>query len=497
MKVLLVNPPRRVFSGSSSLEAGLPLGLLYVAAVLDKAGVAVEVLDTLANCAPPRRERDSFQYGMDWGQIQAEIRRRQPDIVGIGNPFSSQIDNAVEVARIVKDIDPRIPTVIGGPHASIQYSSLLQENPCVDVAVRGEGEYAMLKLVQAYQERKGNLEGISGIAYRNKGNVVVNPAPELIAPLDQLPFPAYHLVEMESYLRPKRVRYRTSKFRPEIPFITSRGCPFDCIFCSVNIHMGRRWREHSAEYVVNHLEHVVRRYGVEQIHFEDDNMTLDMDRFDQILKGVQERRIKFGWDASNGVRADRLNISLLKKMKECGCTDIHIGVESGDQWVLDNVVKKNLKLENVVKTASMAKEARLRVTAFYIIGFPGEKKENMQRTVDFALSLKRQYDVGMSLFVATPLYGTRLFKVCQEKNYFSREPTARALSEATQVWGTGLIKTEDFSPEDVNGIALKALKVYSRLNFVNHLKHPLTTVRKAIYLRRDAFRYLKTLVGRS
>ncbi|MBI4294801.1 MAG: B12-binding domain-containing radical SAM protein [Chloroflexi bacterium] len=494
MKILLVNPPQRIFSGSPTLEAGPPLGLLYVAAALDRAGYQVEILDTLLFDGPAREEGDSLLYGMPWDQIQAEIRQRKPDLVGVTSPFSTQIENALAVARIAKTINTHLPTVIGGPHATVQHLQLLNDDPCLDVAVIGEGELTAVEVAQAYE--KGNsLEGIKGIAYRQGQEVKVTPPREPILDLDSIPLPAYHLVDMERYLRPRRVRYRTSKFRPEIPMITSRGCPFQCVFCSIHAHMGRLWRAHSSDYVLAHLDEVVRRYGVQFVHFEDDNLTLNLDRFQRILDGVRERGLKFGWDASNGVRADRLTLPLLKRMKECGCTDIHIGVESGDQWVLDNIVHKHLRLENVVKTAAMCQEAGLKVTAFYIIGFPGEKIENMERTIDFALQLKRRYNVGMSLFVATPLHGTELLKICQEHGYLTRELTPRSLAEATQSWGRGLIKTEDFDPETVKRLARSAVRTYSRLNLLDHLRHPVYSARKALSMRRDALRYLRSLVG--
>ncbi len=494
MKVLLVNPPRKMFPGSETIQAGLPLGLLYLAAALEQAGYRVEILDTLLDCNHPRHEEDYLVYGMPWHDIESEIRERKPDLVGITNPFSTQIENALAVAHIVKKIDPSLPTIIGGPHASTQHLPLLEEASYLDVAVIGEGELTVVDLVRAY-EQGGDLSQIKGIAYRkDDGEIMVNPARDYIVNLDELPLPAYHLVDMNRYLDPQGLRYRTTKLRPEIPMITSRGCPFNCVFCSIHGHMGRRWRAHSADYVINHIAHVVRRYGVQYIHFEDDNLTLDTERFDSILDGLQERGLRFGWDASNGIRADRLNLPLLKKMKESGCTDFHIGIESGDQEVLDSIVGKRLRLENVVKTAAMCREVGIKVFGFYVIGFPGEKKENMQKTVDFALWLKRKYDVGMSLFIATPLYGSRLYKLCQDKGYLTAKLTPRSLAEATQTWGKGLIKTEDFNPEDVKRIASQALSSYSRLNLRSHLSHPIATIRKALVYRRDAVRYLKSLI---
>jgi len=156
----------------------------------------------------------------------------------------------------------------------------------------------------------------------------------------------------------------------------------------------------------------IPNYGVEHIHFEDDNITLNARRFEAILDGMIKKGIKFIWDVPNGIRADRLSLDSLRKMKKAGCVQLIIGVESGDQFILDNIIDKHLCLEDVVQTARMCKQVKIPLGAFYVIGFPGEKKENIQRTLDFGLMLKKKYDVSMVVMVATPLYGTRLYEIC-------------------------------------------------------------------------------------
>ncbi len=458
MKTLLINPPLTFFAGSQSVTTGLPLGIMYIAAMLEKNGYNVEILDTLIDDFKPQKIGDAKYYGMPWEKIEEEIKSRKPDIVGITNPFTAQIDNAIKVSEIVKDIDTEIPTIVGGPHVSVRATQFLKDAKNIDIAVIGEGEYTMLDIMR-YYDGKEDISNIQGIAYRKGDNVTLNHKRPFIKNLDDLPFPAYHLVNMEKYLSPERIRYRSTKYLREISIITSRGCPYNCIFCSIHLHMGNVWRAHSKEYVLKHIEHVVD-YRVEHIHFEDDNFTLNTKRFEGILDGLIERGIKFSWDTPNGIRADRLTLDLLRKMKNTGCTNLTIGVESGDQFILDNVIDKHLRLEDVIKAAKMCKELNIPLSAFFVIGFPGEKKENIKRTIEFALMLKKEYDVYMCLMVATPLYGTRLYKICKKKGYLAQELTPRALSEGTQMYGVGLIKTEDFTPEEVNRIALDAVETY-------------------------------------
>lgn len=473
MKILLLNPPQTCFPGSSGVTAGLPLGIMYIAAVLEQEGYDVEILDALIADSPPFREGDATQYGMSWEKIRGEITQRKPDMVGISCPFTTQIDNTIKVSEIVKDIDPGILTIVGGPHTSVRATEFLENAQNVDVAVIGEGEYTMVEIAR-YFEGKRNLREIQGIAYRKGVDIVSNPKTTFIRNIDELPFPAYHLVDMESYLNPKRIRYRGAQYLrlKGISMITSRGCVYNCVFCSIHLHMGKIWRAHSEEYVTNHIEYVVNNYGVELIHFEDDNLTLNTKRFEGILDRVMGKEIRFSWDVPNGIRADRLSKDLLSKMKKAGCVELTIGVESGDQFILDNVIDKHLRLEDVIELAIMCRQLKIPLAAFYVVGFPGETQGNIQQTIDFALMLKKEYDVYMCIMVATPLYGTRLYEICKDKGYFSRELTPRAFSEGTLGGGAGLIKTEDFAPDEIKKLVLNAISVHARISILRYFRNP-------------------------
>lgn len=490
MKTLLINPPQTFFSGSQSVVAGLPLGIMYIAATLEKNGYEVEILDTLIADFKHQKIGDVKYYGMPWEKIKEKIKQCKPDIVGITNPFTAQVENTIKVSDIVKEIDTEILTVVGGPHISVRATPFLKEAKNVDIAVIGEGEYTMPDIMK-YYKGETDISKIQGIVYRKGAIVTLNPGRPFIKNLDALPFPAYHLVDMKKYLNPERIRYRSTKYLREISMITSRGCPFNCIFCSIHLHMGKVYRVHSKEYVIKHIAYVVNNFDVEHIHFEDDNLTLNMKRFESILDGIIEKGVKFSWDTPNGIRSDRLTIDMLKKMKKTGCTNLTIGVESGDQFILDNVIDKHLRLEDVIKMAKMCEELNIPLSSFFVIGFPGEKKENMKRTTEFALMLKKEYNVNMCLLVATPLYGTRLYEICKEEEYLTQELTPRTLSEGTQVNGVGLIKTEDFTPEEVKSLALDAVSIQSKLLLSNHIKHPGATIKKILRNPKAGFQFIK------
>jgi len=453
----------------------------------------VEILDSFVADHSSRKVKDAMEVGMSYERIKEEIQNRKPDIVGIANPFSTQVEQAKKIADIAKDVDPKIFTIVGGPHVTVVPKEFLEEAKTVDVAVIGEGEYTMLGIAKFCEGNK-ELNEVEGIAYRQNETVKLNPPRPFLKNLDELPYPAYDLVDMEQYLNPVKIEYRSFKPRA-LAMITSRGCPHSCCFCSVHLHMGNTFRAHSAGYVVDHIQYVVDKYKVKNIFFEDDNLTFDLKRMEIICDKITERKIKFHWETPNGIRADRLTPELLKKMKTSGCQSVFFGVESGDQWVSDNIIHKDLDLEKVVEVAKICKKIRLKSGAFYVIGFPGEKKENMMKTVEFALKLKKDYDVGMHLLVATPSFGTKLYDECMKKGYLKEDLTPRALAEVRQTKGKPLIETEDFTAEDVTEIAAMALRKYKKLALINSIKNPNKTLGTLFSEPSIAVKFIKNLLS--
>jgi magnesium-protoporphyrin IX monomethyl ester (oxidative) cyclase len=482
MKILLINPPQTFYPGSDQPAGNLPLGLMYIAAVLEQSGYKTEILDAFMTDDDFAKDGKTVRVGMSFEQIKMEISSRKPDIVGIAGPFTCQIEHSLKVSSLAKEVDPNILTVVGGPHVTVVPKGFLEEAKNVDIAVTGEGEYTMRDIAEHFLGKK-QLSDILGIAYRENGQVKVNSPRPFNTNLDELPYPAYDHVDMERYLSPKKIGYRSFRDRA-IPMITSRGCPYNCCFCSVHLHMGRGFRAHSPSYVLNHIQYVVDKFKVKNLFFEDDNLTFDLKRFETICDGLIEQKIKVGWETPNGVRADCLNLPLLKKMKQSGCQSVFFGVESGDPEILNNIICKSLDLNRVVEVAKNCK---------HIIGFPGEKKENMQRTVDFALGLKQDYDVGMHLFIATPSYGTRLYEECKAKGYIKVDLSWNSFAEARQPKGMPLISTEDFTSEEVKEIAAKALAEYKRLSLMGHIKHPRKALKTAFDQPQLIVKYVKNL----
>jgi radical SAM superfamily enzyme YgiQ (UPF0313 family) len=408
--------------------------------------------------------------GLSWEALAGKIAERTPDIVGITCPFTTQVGNAIKTAEIARQEAPEAVIVVGGNHPTVRPEDFFHKTAAVDLVCIGEGEHTMRDIAEAVL-RSGRATGISGTAERDGDGVRWNPPRPLIDDLDELPLPAYHLVDLEVYFRlfkegfsDRPVGHGRDSERT-VPVITSRGCPSNCVFCSIHLHMGRKWRAHSAEYVGRHIEHLISKYGIRHVHFEDDNISANVKRFKELLEAFRNMGSTFSWDTPNGVRVDTLSKEIVFDCKRSGCVYLVFGVESGNQAVLDRIVGKRLDLGTVTKAAAWCREISLDAMSFFVIGFPGETRRDMQDTVEFALRLQREYDVNPGLFVATPLPGTRLEKICIEKGLLECEPSPDFLAKITQ--GAAVLDGDTFSAEDVREMRGKFLKAYRRNVVIN------------------------------
>ena len=496
-KILLIRPPFLEIEGSRGYSMDIPLGLLYIAAVLESHKCSVKVWDARIerkNIFSKQQFSNGHLIGASWVEIAERIKNESPDIVGISCQFTTQFHTAVKTSEIAKKINPGIVTVVGGPHASVMPENFLNHSKLIDFAVVGEGEYTLLEIAKWHRGRR-SLESIKGIVYRNGEGISHNEPRHPIENLDDLPFPAYHLIDMERYFDMKakggnsdvsRPRYNYPGSERSISFITSRGCPFNCVFCSIHLHMGKKWRPHSADYVVRHLEHLIKNFNVRHIHFEDDNLTLEKKRFNKILNGIKEKGLSFTWDTPNGVRADTLDKDLLTKCMQGGCTYLIIAIESGDQYVLDHIIKKKLSLKKVIKVCEMAKEIGIDMRSFYVIGFPGETKKNMIKTIDLALNLQKKYSICPNLMVAKPLLGTSLYKQCNEKGYLVKPANSTTLATSTN--GNSIIKTEEFTPADLAWLQKNFHSRQKRIHYLNFVKNLMQTPTFFVYILLNSFK---------
>lgn len=480
-KILLTRHPTTHSKRTAPPVCDLPLGILYVAAEARRRGLDVSIYDAvISEKDPPYIELPDGEVhlGNGWDEIREKIASLKPDVIGISNQFTSQFKNAIRMLEVVKNASPSSITVVGGAHASVLPESYFSETNSIDYVISGEGENTLPELIDALNGERG-IETVDGLTYRKDGEIVHNKRRELITDLDKMPIPAYELIDLERYFYLNRKGYsgRESYDYPgserSISMITSRGCPFNCVFCSIHLSMGKKFRPHSIDYILDHIDHVISKYGVRHIHFEDDNMNLNMKRFGGILDGFAKKNFGFTWDTPNGVRADYLDKEILIKCRDTRCTYLRIGVESADQEVSDKIIGKSLDIEAVVNTAMNCKEIGLDVEAFYVIGFPGEKIMQMQKTIDFAIDMEKKYDLfPYSMFTATPLIGTELYRICDEKGYFLKPPSSQSFATATQ--GDGMIQTEDFTAEDLQRLVRQFWKRHNTLRVIKFFKFAFT-----------------------
>lgn len=476
-KVLLINPPQTYYHGSQGFSVFLPLGLLYIAAMIRDI-CDVRILDCLITDFEEVHDTDTVTYGASLASVRGHIERFRPDIVGISIPFTAQANNAVAIGALCREIDPGITVVYGGPDASVRYERLLNTETC-DICVAGEGEKVFRELLLHFDD-PAYWETIPGIAVKRNGELRFTP-PAYIENLDEIPFPAYDLIDMEAY-RQSRYLYVNRSFmhKNSVSVITSRGCPYNCVFCSIKLHMGRKYRAHSPEYALKHLELLVNKYGFTSFHFEDDNISLNKKRFEAILDGIIDKKFNIRWDTPNGIRADTLNRDILKKIKRSGCRQITLAIESGNQRVLDDVIRKQSSLDKVLDVVRMCKEEKIRATSFYVIGFPGETLDEIRQTIDLAIDLLRQYDMLPTMMVATPLYGTDLYSQCVDMGLIDGNLSIEELATATQLYGNPMIATKDFSCNDVKTLLADYRQRFKKELILFSFRHPVYAGRRFI-----------------
>jgi radical SAM superfamily enzyme YgiQ (UPF0313 family) len=455
MKVLLVKHPTTHFEKTAPPVSGLPLGLLSIASCLKAAGHDVIIFDAIVGADEHRWDSErvgtSYQMGATWEEIRRVVADADPDLVGISNQFTSQVENALMTARAVKEVNRDITVVVGGPHASVMPSTFFESPGIVDFVVMGEGEETMVDLLDTLQNKR-DVRAVKGISFMDGISLVIQEPRMFISDLDSIPFPAYDLIDLPRYFyfnkkgKDGREAYRYPGSERSVSMITSRGCPYSCIFCSIHLSMGNAFRSHSVSYVLEHIRLLKEKYGIRHIHFEDDNFSFDMTRFSGILDGMITNRFDITWDTPNGIRADYLNETILRKCRESGCTYIRIGVESANEYVSKRIVRKHLDLNTVVNVSKLCRKIGIDLEAFYLIGLPGETVPQMKETIDFAIRQERNLGLApYDLFTATPLIGTEMYKICVERGYICSELTAANIATATQ--GEGIISTESFSPE--------------------------------------------------
>lgn len=427
MKALLIYPPNLHMVSTSSEEAALeeeggrypPLGLLYVAAYAEKyTDHTIEVLDARAE-------------EMTLADVEQEIRRRQPDIVGIQSLTFMLID-VTRTANLVKKVSPEILVCLGGPHVNI-FPVETVALPGVDVLVLGEGEIVFSQLLDALANGS-DLRLIQGLVFQRDGEVINTGPPPLHEDLDLLPFPARHLISVGKYHSP------LAKRSPITTLISSRGCPYRCSFCD-RPHLGKRFRARSALDVVDEMAACLEDFGIRQFLLYDDTFTIKRQRVLDVADEILKRDLRIGWDVR--ARVNTVDREMLERLKAAGCERIHYGVEAGTPEIL-KVLRKDIDLDQVREAFRITREVGIETLAYFMIGSPTETREQILKTIDLAVELAPDY---VNFSVTTPYPSTDLYRLGLQEGVLCRDYWREFAAHPTQdftphLWEENLTKDE-------------------------------------------------------
>jgi radical SAM superfamily enzyme YgiQ (UPF0313 family) len=423
MKILLIQPPIQDFYQTSIRTQ--PIGLAYLAASSKNHGHDVEILDCQTekkksipipaelsylkdfypfnDQSPFKLYSGYYHFGMSYEEIKQRIKDSKADIFGISSSFTPYHGEALEVARIIKQWDRQKIVAMGGAHVSCDPEDVLR-SPFVDYVILGEGEVRLALLLEEIAKGKvKSFEKIDGIGYRKKGEIQINPLQTFIKDLDSLPHPARDLLDLD--------RYQMRKKRSTM-IITSRGCPHGCAYCSAHHIMGTSFRARTPEAILKEMVECQKQYGIRIFDIEDDNFTFDQERAKQlmslIIETFGERKIELS--AMNGISFASLDGELLRVMKKAGFKTINLSYVSTDPSTKERMGRPKTTTE-FDEILEQAERFSLNVTAYAILGMPGQTIEEMVDTLIYLMGKKVL--IGPSIYYPTP--GTPLFERCKKE----------------------------------------------------------------------------------
>jgi len=411
MKILLIAPPWKRFFGSDNPVP--PLSLNSIASYMESA--APEHKIDVFNCDYGLGKSQNiynidYMIGYDkyirclknqddpiWLEIHNKIKGYSPDVVGITAMTASYV-SALNVARIVKKIDPSILVVMGGRHVSSLPENTLQQD-CVDAVVIGDGELVFYNYIQA----GAHPCDIKGMGYRDvNGNIIINDPQEPIQNLSTLPIPVF-----ESTI----TKYE-NLHQENWMIVGARGCPFSCIYCADS---NSKVRLRSVSHILDEIVFIEKRYGVKNFNFADDTFSLNKEHVTEFCHRLRELNLDISWSCNN--RIDRINEGMLQVMRDANCYSMFLGIETGSNQTMERI-KKKVDLSQCIERIRLAKKFDFIVSGYFIIGFPWEDEVSMRQTVDFMSSIGLD---DFQLNIATPLPGTELFKQLEDQGKINIE----------------------------------------------------------------------------
>lgn len=360
-----------------------PTDLMYMAAVAEQCGFEAKIKD----------------YSQENGYID-DLKNFKPDYVVV-NAATPTLEHDLESLKTAKEILPDVVTIAKGATFIISADEIMKAHKALDIVLYGEVEETLKELLK---KEKGMSE-ISGLYFRQGENVVFTGQRQFIENLDDIPFPARHLVDNSLYRRPDN-----NKVQAVIK--VSRGCPYHCFFCLATPVSGAKVRKRSAENIIAEIRECVEKYNITNFVFWSDIFNIDREWTIELCNKIIESGLKITWSANT--RADTADFEMAEIMYKSGCRLVSIGVESGSQYMLDKIGKK-ITLEDIRRTVRIFKKAKIRIYNYFVIGLPWETEETAEETIKFAIELDSDF---ISFYTATPLPGSRFFEYAKDNKLF-------------------------------------------------------------------------------
>ena len=392
-KIMLIRPGR--YLPFAEKRFSQPLGLLYLISILRQKFPTQFEIELI----------DQALYNLNFEQMKDKIKRFNPDLIGF-SCLSVENNEMFKLSRIVKTLNPNCLMVLGGPHATFFYDYVLEKSK-IDIVVIGEGEATFLELILRLQKDEP-IDNIKGIAFKKNGSIVITPPRESIENLDRLPFPAWDIIDFKRYSKvPPGSGYYSSI--PWAVIYTSRGCPFRCAYCHNNI-FEKRTRFRSPENVIAEIELLTQKYGIKEIQIIDDIFNIDLIRAKRICDLIVKKGIKIKIAFPNGLRGDVMDRELIHKLKQAGCYSISYAVETASLR-LQKLINKNLNLEKLRQVINWTNEEKIVTQGFFMLGFPSETQEEIEKTIKWA----RDSNFIYAAFSSTVIYPrTQLMEIAKK-----------------------------------------------------------------------------------